>query len=324
MEEYYNNGQNQSLSEYRPMSPWAMICYNLLFAIPVAGFIIAIVFAFDNTYIARRNYARSIFCGILIVIPIILLAAIVLSAGGTTTNRAQLAVFTNNFSQYYDRVTMDALNAKQTLGIRSENVNDAQLYYMVANGLRTASGDCEVMNRKLPVGYVLPDTIKKIYRVSDENEVVAYVIDDNNITGYNAIPNSKDGSAGYEFYGDNNGEEYHFITSNGHVFTLPGFPLDVDDGTIQYYISNEKGCYYITKGKSRLNVGDKNVNGDVIVEETPIQASTMINNLYGLTIDDKPLDSYHDKTSGIFPKDTITIDEAGKKVGRYTIITSGK
>ena len=241
---------------------------------------------------------------------------------GKVTSSEQLAVFTNNFSQYYDRATMDALNLKQTLGIRSENVNDAQLYYMVANGLKTAAEDCEVVNRKLPVGYVLPDTLKKIYAVSDENEIVAYVIDDYNITGYGTNGgNNADGSAGYEFYGDSNGEEYHFITSNGHVFTLPGFALECDDKTVLHYISNEKGCYYVTPGNSRKSVGDKNINGDTIEEAKPINPKIAMEELHGLTADSTSINSYHDQETSPLPKQNDDLnDEVGTTVGRYTVI----
>ena len=53
-------------SDYRPMSAWGYVGYNLLFSIPLVGFIMMIVFAFDDSYIARRNYARSFFCAMLI------------------------------------------------------------------------------------------------------------------------------------------------------------------------------------------------------------------------------------------------------------------
>jgi type II secretory pathway pseudopilin PulG len=289
----------------------------------------------------RNSKGVSLIALIITIIVIIILAAIVLSAGGDTTNRAQLAVFTNNFSQYYDRITMDALNAKQTLGIRSENVNDAQLYYMVANGLRTASGDSETTNRTLPVGYVMPKTIGEIYGLNDEDareSVVAYVIDDTNITGYGQKGNNADGSAGYEFYGDTNGEEYHFITSTGHVFTIPGFALTVDDGTIQYYISNEKGCYYVAKGNSTLKEGDRNVNGDVVKEDDPILATDFLNDstqgssahpaeegtgLYGLTSRKTPLYKYGDVETDAL-KDAsgadINLNEFQPDTGRNTVI----
>lgn len=49
-------------SEYRPLSPWTYFGYSILFAIPVVGFILLIIFSFDNSNINRRNYARSFFC----------------------------------------------------------------------------------------------------------------------------------------------------------------------------------------------------------------------------------------------------------------------
>lgn len=52
--------------EYRPISSWGYIGYNLLYSIPLVGFILMIVHAFDDSYMCRRNYARSFFCWMLI------------------------------------------------------------------------------------------------------------------------------------------------------------------------------------------------------------------------------------------------------------------
>lgn len=57
--------------KYRPISAWGYFGYNLLFALPIAGFILLIVFSFDNSNINRRNYARSFFCTLLIIVIII-------------------------------------------------------------------------------------------------------------------------------------------------------------------------------------------------------------------------------------------------------------
>ena len=43
----------------RPLSAWAYFGYSLLFALPVAGLIMMIIFALDDSNINRRNYARS-------------------------------------------------------------------------------------------------------------------------------------------------------------------------------------------------------------------------------------------------------------------------
>ena len=193
---------------------------------------------------------------------------------------------------------------------------------MVANGLKTASGDVETTNRTLPVGYILPSVVKEIFKVSG-NEVVAYIIDDYNITGYNSAPNNANGSAGYEFYGDTNGQEYHFITSNGHVFTLPGFALPLEDGTIQYYISNEKGAYYVAKGNSSKSVNDPNINGDEVDVTLPINPVTdMKDQLYGLTASNTALNKFGDSTTNPLPNQSTSLkNEVGTKAGRYTKIS---
>jgi hypothetical protein len=192
-----------------------------------------------------------------------------------TIERSKLAVFINNFSQYYDRVTMDGLNLKQRLGMRNENVNDAQLNYMVANGLTTQFGNPEVENMKLPEGYILPKVIKEIFNVS-EKDVVAYTINDNFITSYENGRSTEDGSASHEFYGDDNGKEYHYFTSDGHVFTLPGYAHKLSDGTIKYYISNEKGCWYLAVGTSPLEIGSTNIEGEIITTSGPITHEDLV------------------------------------------------
>ena len=48
-------------NEYKPISAWGYFGYNILFSIPILGFIFLIVFSFDSSNINRRNYARSFF-----------------------------------------------------------------------------------------------------------------------------------------------------------------------------------------------------------------------------------------------------------------------
>ena len=77
MQDYPNTIPN----EYRPLSAWAYFGYNILFAIPLVGFIMLIVFAFDSSNINRRNYARSFFCAYLvaiIILTVVLILALVL------------------------------------------------------------------------------------------------------------------------------------------------------------------------------------------------------------------------------------------------------
>ncbi|MBR5868686.1 MAG: hypothetical protein IKZ21_04515 [Clostridia bacterium] len=59
--------------EYKPLSPWAYFGYNLLFTIPVVGFICLLVFAFGGgSNINLKNYARSFFCSLALALIIIL------------------------------------------------------------------------------------------------------------------------------------------------------------------------------------------------------------------------------------------------------------
>ena len=71
-------------NEYRPLSAWAYFGYNLLFSIPLIGFILLIIFSFDSSNINRRNYARSFFCGLLIsLIFIIIMIAFLVALGAS-------------------------------------------------------------------------------------------------------------------------------------------------------------------------------------------------------------------------------------------------
>lgn len=65
-------------SQYRPLSAWAYFGYNILFTIPIIGWIFLIVFAFDSSNINRRSYARSYFCTAIIII---ILQALFVPAG---------------------------------------------------------------------------------------------------------------------------------------------------------------------------------------------------------------------------------------------------
>lgn len=57
--------------EFKPISAWGYIGYNLLFSIPIIGTIMLFVYAFGGTSkINLRNYARSFFCVLIIAIAI--------------------------------------------------------------------------------------------------------------------------------------------------------------------------------------------------------------------------------------------------------------
>ena len=66
--------------EYKPISMWGYFGYELLFAIPLIGFICLIVFALGGHSNKNvRNFAASYFCGIIIAL---IIFAILFAVGG--------------------------------------------------------------------------------------------------------------------------------------------------------------------------------------------------------------------------------------------------
>ena len=81
--------------EYRPISMWGYFGYSLLFAIPIIGFIIICVFALGGARnINVRNYARSYFCWIVLLL---ILIGITIALGGSQILYEYYREFISNF-----------------------------------------------------------------------------------------------------------------------------------------------------------------------------------------------------------------------------------
>ncbi len=61
---------------YKPVSAWGYVGYNILFCIPLVGLILLIVFSFSDKNINRRNYARSFWCVLLLSLIIAIIIVI--------------------------------------------------------------------------------------------------------------------------------------------------------------------------------------------------------------------------------------------------------
>ena len=72
----YNNNLPD---KYQPISMWGYFGYELLFAIPVVGFIVLIVLAVGSSNANVKNFARSKFC--VMIICLIIFAVILLTGG---------------------------------------------------------------------------------------------------------------------------------------------------------------------------------------------------------------------------------------------------
>ena len=82
MEQNNFESSNQIPSEYKPISMWGYFGYELLFSIPIVGFILLIVFSITSTNVNLKNFARSYFCLIIIVLIICIILA---ASGGIAT-----------------------------------------------------------------------------------------------------------------------------------------------------------------------------------------------------------------------------------------------
>lgn len=58
---------NNIPEEFRPISMWGYFGYEILFSIPVIGFICLIVFSLGAKNVNKKNFARSHFCYTIIV-----------------------------------------------------------------------------------------------------------------------------------------------------------------------------------------------------------------------------------------------------------------
>ena len=64
------------------LGPWAYFGLQLLFSIPIVGFILLIVFSFDDSNLTRRNFARSYWCALLVGLAVAIIGAILFAVTG--------------------------------------------------------------------------------------------------------------------------------------------------------------------------------------------------------------------------------------------------
>lgn len=74
---------------YKPISPLGYIGYEILYAIPVVGFICMIIFAITAKNVNVKNFARAQFVALIIGIIIVLVLSIVAALAGVTPEQLQ-------------------------------------------------------------------------------------------------------------------------------------------------------------------------------------------------------------------------------------------
>ena len=81
------SAQKPQQTNDKGVSTWGYVGYDLLYAIPIIGTIFMIIYAFDDSNVARRNYTRSRFIpfllwGLLIAGALTFALVIYISRGG--------------------------------------------------------------------------------------------------------------------------------------------------------------------------------------------------------------------------------------------------
>ena len=80
-------GNSNVPDKYQPISMWGYFGYELLFSIPVVGFIILVIIALGgSSNVNVKNFARSKFC--VVIIYLIIIAIIALGGGGAALYEA--------------------------------------------------------------------------------------------------------------------------------------------------------------------------------------------------------------------------------------------
>lgn len=83
--------------QYKPLGAWTYFGLSLLFSVPIVGFIFMIVFSFDSSNINRRNYARSFFCWLIIIVALTIILLII----GAFTGLLAEIFSGNSYYSYY-------------------------------------------------------------------------------------------------------------------------------------------------------------------------------------------------------------------------------
>ena len=76
---------------------WGYLGYSLLFNIPVVGFVFLLIFAIGAKNVNKKNFARSYFCGLILCLIIMGIAALIMGVTGG------FAAMTGFFQQLFNK-----------------------------------------------------------------------------------------------------------------------------------------------------------------------------------------------------------------------------
>lgn len=183
---------------------------------------------------------------IITIIVIIILAAIVIFTGLNTPDRANLAKFMQEFSDFRTAITQDFMNKKTEYALSGKSRSNAQIYYAIATGEDYKEDINKAPTAAGTVGSlgitVFPEALTgtDFYEIKDD----AYVAEWKNNKAY------------YEARGVSG--ERHFLTDEGEPFILPGY-LVREDSQNKWYVNERK--YYVSKEPIHVTSNSGSQNG---------------------------------------------------------------
>lgn len=63
--------------KYKPISPFGYLGYEILFAIPIIGWIVQLIFAIGHSNVNVKNFARSFYC-VYVIAAVVVIALVAL------------------------------------------------------------------------------------------------------------------------------------------------------------------------------------------------------------------------------------------------------
>lgn len=85
MSDYEKEEISRLPEKYRPIGAWTYFGLMLLFSIPVIGFICLLVYACSDSNVNKRSFARSYFCGLVLVLIVCAVILIIAASLGLLT-----------------------------------------------------------------------------------------------------------------------------------------------------------------------------------------------------------------------------------------------
>ena len=64
-------------SQFRVLSPWAYFGLQILYGIPIVGFIFLLIHTFSSANLNRRSFARSYWCALILVALVAIVVAVI-------------------------------------------------------------------------------------------------------------------------------------------------------------------------------------------------------------------------------------------------------